>query len=100
MINRVRWAGTLVVPVAIFFSSLVFAQSAKSKKEPLGLAPIIGPADNPYSPEKAEPGRLLYFDPRLSADGAVSCATCHAPKFALTDGAGVSTGIKGQKGGP
>src|SRR5207237_4320247 len=63
------------------------------------LAPIIWPADNPYSPEKVELVRLLYFDPRLSADGAVSCAACHDPKFAFTDGAAVSTGIKGQKGG-
>ena len=69
------------------------------KKEPLGLVPIIWPADNPYSPEKAELGRLLYFDPRLSADGSVSCATCHSPKFAFTDGQPVSTGIRGQKGG-
>ena len=72
---------------------------AKKVREPLGLMPVIWPADNPYTPEKAELGRLLYFDPRLSADGSVSCASCHSPKFAFTDGASVSTGIKGQKGG-
>jgi len=38
--------------------------------------PIIWPGDNPYSPLKAELGRLLFFDTRLSADGTVSCATC------------------------
>ena len=56
-------------------------------------------ADNPYSAAKAELGRLLYFDRRLSADGTVACATCHDPKFAFTDGAAFSTGIKSQKGG-
>jgi cytochrome c peroxidase len=68
-------------------------------KEPLGLLPITWPKDNPYSAAKAELGRTLYFDKRLSADGTVSCASCHDPKYAFTDGAPVSTGIRGQKGG-
>jgi len=96
---RVRWAGVLIAPVLFLSYTLAFGQSAKARKEPLGLVPVIWPADNPYSVEKAELGRLLYFDPRISADGAISCATCHDPKFAYTDGAPVSTGIKGQKGG-
>ena len=65
---------------------------------PLGLQAIVWPADNPYTPEKAELGRLLYFDPRLSADGTVSCATCHAPNYAFTDASPVSTGIAHQRG--
>ncbi len=66
---------------------------------PLGLVPVQWPADNPYSKQKVELGRLLYFDNRLSADNSVSCASCHHPKFAFADGSPVSTGIKGQKGG-
>jgi len=65
---------------------------------PLGLQPIAWPADNPYTPEKAELGHLLYFDPRLSADGSVACASCHAPNYAFTDALAVSTGIRQQKG--
>jgi len=65
---------------------------------PLGLSKIVWPRDNPYTPEKAELGRFLYFDPRLSADNSVSCATCHDPKKAFGDAAPVSTGIHGQKG--
>jgi cytochrome c peroxidase len=60
------------------------------------LAADIGPLER--SSEKAELGRLLFFDPRLSADGTIACATCHNPSFAFTDGAPVSTGIRGQKG--
>jgi cytochrome c peroxidase len=67
-------------------------------RPPLGLVEVIWPAANPYTPEKAELGRFLYFDPRLSADGTVSCATCHSPRYAFTDGAAVSTGIRGQRG--
>ncbi len=66
---------------------------------PTGLLPMVWPGDNPYTPEKAELGRLLYFDKRLSADDTVACATCHAPEHAFTDGAAVSTGIRGQHGG-
>jgi cytochrome c peroxidase len=73
--------------------------SSHPPKEPLGLLPVTWPADNPYSGEKAYLGKLLYFDKRLSADGAVSCATCHDPRYAFTDAAPVSTGIRGQKGG-
>lgn len=68
-------------------------------KVPLGLLPIAWPVENPYSPAKAELGYFLYFDKRLSADNTVACASCHDPKFAFTDGAPVSTGIRGQKGG-
>ncbi len=66
---------------------------------PLGLLPVQWPEDNPYSAEKAELGKLLYFDKRLSADNTISCATCHSPAHAFADGAPVSTGIRGQKGG-
>ncbi|HKU04544.1 MAG TPA: cytochrome c peroxidase [Bradyrhizobium sp.] len=44
------------------------------------------PAENPYSPEKAELGRQLFFDPSLSASGTIACATCHHPRLAWGDG--------------
>lgn len=84
----------LIVPVVI-----VDGQKPATVPVPLGLLPVQWPKDNPYSPEKAELGKLLYFDARLSADNTVSCASCHSPKYAFTDGAPVSTGIRGQKGG-
>jgi cytochrome c peroxidase len=66
---------------------------------PLGLLPVRYPKDNPYSADKRELGRILYYDTRLSADNTVSCATCHSPAHAFTDGKAVSEGIRGQKGG-
>jgi len=71
----------------------------KPPKPPLGLPAVQWPDDNPYSADKVELGRLLYFDKRLSSDNSVACASCHAPEKAFTDGAAVSTGISGQKGG-
>jgi cytochrome c peroxidase len=39
------------------------------------------PADNPYTPEKAALGKMLFFDSRLSRDKNISCASCHNPSF-------------------
>jgi cytochrome c peroxidase len=41
------------------------------------LPPVTFPPDNPYSDEKAELGKLLYFDTRMSGDGSISCNSCH-----------------------
>jgi cytochrome c peroxidase len=49
-------------------------------------APEIGPlpARKPPSPALVEMGRRLFFDPRMSGDGAISCASCHDPKQGFT----------------
>jgi cytochrome c peroxidase len=45
--------------------------------------------------EKVELGRLLFYDPRLSGDSTISCATCHQPEHAFTDGREQAVGIGG-----
>ena len=59
---------------------------------------IYVPAANPITKGKYELGRQLYFDPRVSLDGTVSCATCHNPAKGWTDSMPVSIGIDGQAG--
>jgi cytochrome c peroxidase len=44
-------------------------------------ASIPFPAQNPYTPEKAALGKMLFFDPRLSRDQNLNCASCHNPSF-------------------
>jgi cytochrome c peroxidase len=66
---------------------------------PAGLKPLNIPADNPLTPEKIELGKQLYFDPRLSCDETVSCASCHDPKKGWSNGEAVATGVRSQKGG-
>jgi cytochrome c peroxidase len=44
------------------------------------------PPDNAYTPERAELGKRLFFDPRLSGSNWISCATCHNPALAWGDG--------------
>jgi cytochrome c peroxidase len=65
----------------------------------LGLPAVPIPKDNAWTAAKAQLGKQLYFDPRLSRDNTVSCASCHDPKLGYSNGAAVATGIDGQKGG-
>ena len=67
-------------------------------KAPLGLPPVPIPADNPPTANTIALGRRLYYDPQLSVDGTISCASCHAPQFAFSDEHPVSFGV-GKKTG-
>jgi cytochrome c peroxidase len=57
------------------------------------------PADNPTTPAKVELGNMLYFDPRLSSTGTVSCFTCHNVMEGGDDHRPTSIGVHGQLGG-
>lgn len=56
------------------------------------------PLDNPLTEEGVALGRRLFFEPRLSKGNRQSCATCHDPAKAFTDGAAVSVGAGGNPG--
>jgi cytochrome c peroxidase len=45
-----------------------------------------------FSPQQTDLGRYLFFDPILSGDGSMSCASCHNPDKGFTDGRGRSVG--------
>ena len=70
---------------------------------PLGLSQgagqIKGLDKNPLTRAKIELGRQLYFDPRLSADSTVSCASCHNPAEGYSAHTKTGVGIRGQLGG-
>lgn len=59
--------------------------------------PMI-PKNNPQSVQKIELGKMLFFDPRLSIDGTISCNSCHNVMLGGEDRRSVSVGVKGQKG--
>ena len=73
-----------IVAGAVLMTSPAMAGSLA----PLGPAPV--PEQNPLTPEKIELGKKLFFDRRLSGDGTMSCATCHDPERAYTDGLDIS----------
>lgn len=100
-----RWVRGMLIAAALLLIGGVLsrsvAQGPYKSTLPLGLQEEAAyiPPDNPLTSEKISLGRQLYFDGRLSADGTVSCATCHAPDKGFSDGRSTSTGIKGQVGG-
>jgi len=56
------------------------------------------PIDNPMTVEGVELGRRLFFDPILSVDSTMACASCHIPDASFTDYKAVSIGFNGSEG--
>jgi cytochrome c peroxidase len=54
----------------------------------------MGTAEYPITPERVALGRLLFFDPRISLDGTVSCSKCHQPYLYGTDALAKPVGVK------
>jgi cytochrome c peroxidase len=64
---------------------------------PLGLAARELPKDNPLTPQRVALGRRLFFDPILSEDNTVACASCHRPDRGFASPDGTPRGIRAQK---
>jgi cytochrome c peroxidase len=71
------------------------AKAAGLEPIPYGLQPV---SDNPITREKIELGKMLFFDPRLSASGVISCNTCHNLGTGGDDNMPTSVGHGWQKG--
>ena len=100
--------------IILFWISLVLLASACRKEEPTPVTlpetdeyvlripvgfPLPGiPADNALTKSRVALGKMLFYDPVLSADSTRSCASCHAPQLAFADSTAVSLGIGGRAG--
>jgi cytochrome c peroxidase len=91
-------AAAMFVLLAAGLLPVIRAADGQIVKIPAGLKPLDIPEDNPVTPEKIELGKQLYFDPRLSRDNTISCASCHDPKKGWSNGEAFATGVRGQKG--
>ena len=65
---------------------------------PLPPSPPV-PLSNLQTPAKVALGKKLFFDPKLSVNGSISCAFCHMPKAGFADPRPVSIGVGGKRGG-
>jgi len=63
----------------------------------LGDLQLVAADGNELTAQKAELGKALFFDPRLSQSGKMSCASCHHADKAFTDGQAFSTKDNGGK---
>lgn len=91
----------------LLFTCLLFFACEKELPEPPvepllavpeGFPVPVFPEGNELTPERWALGKRLFFDPILSSDGMVSCASCHLPERAFTDGKTVSTGVEERLG--
>ena len=62
-----------------------------------GLKTALPAVRDGFTPQQIDLGRYLFFDPVLSGDGTVSCATCHNPDKGFSDGLKTSVGIDQSK---
>ncbi|HEX2841580.1 cytochrome c peroxidase [Hyphomicrobium sp.] len=97
------------IGLAALYMALAGLVGPIATADPLGLAHVSQeikdkyrrpdaipyPKSNPYHPAKAELGKRLFFDPRLSSTRTVSCATCHNPAFDWSDGLARGIGVTG-----
>ena len=89
----------------IYFLIALSCESSNNQNETIGeIAPyqidkpahfpaISIPADNPMSAEKVALGEALFFDPILSSDTTISCASCHFAGYAFSDTVALSLGV-------
>jgi cytochrome c peroxidase len=85
--NIVVWAAFSGIP------AVSMAAVAAGQADPY-LRPAVAPAPagNQLTPARAELGKVLFFDPRLSGSNWISCATCHNPGLGWADGLPKSVG--------
>jgi cytochrome c peroxidase len=102
--RQLRLLGAVLVS-ALGGCGLSGTTMTEGRKTGLVLAPIAGldvlvpvPDDNPLTLEAVALGERLFFDPRLSADGTIRCASCHQPEHGFSDTARISRGVYGRRG--
>ena len=81
----------------LLFTLTSTGEKVKLIETPLGFPKINVPNDNPITKAKIDLGEKLFFEKLLSRDSSISCASCHNPSYAFTDGLQKARGIKNRK---
>jgi len=86
-----------LVAVAMMAVAVLYGAAVKSSRgaEP---PPYAGPFGIPTTAREVALGHKLFFEPRLSADNTIACATCHHPRHGWGDGRELAVGINGSVG--
>lgn len=76
--------------------SLLLLAGVVSQSIAQALPPVPFPAENQFSQEKSDLGKILFWDEQLSSDNTMSCGSCHQPAAAGTDArGGTNPGVDG-----
>ena len=93
------WSYSLLICGLFFGSCLQHEETSDARiklMKPETLPEVSDPIDNPSSSSKIKLGKLLFFDPIMSGERDVACATCHHPNHGYTDGLDLSIGVGGK----
>ena len=101
--SRIRWFALLLTIILVSVTYLVSAPgkvqvNAEALQMFAPLPVVMTSPDNPVTDAKVTLGRILYYDPRLSANQKISCNTCHPLDAYGAQSTSVSTGFKHQQG--
>ncbi|MEX0812108.1 MAG: cytochrome c peroxidase [Chitinophagales bacterium] len=101
----------LLIPVVIFNScekdppdkddnngEYTYDPTPYNLERPQSFPPLEIPSDNPLTEEGIKLGRMLFYDPILSVDSTIACASCHKQENAFTDPRRFSQGVHGTEG--
>ncbi len=75
-----------------------FQSIAYNFETPANFPPMPEPADNPLTKPGVDLGRMLFYDPILSSDSTISCASCHGIENSFADNKRFSVGVDGAIG--
>jgi len=92
--NQTAWLVSLIL---LGFSCSHEVPSIERNGLPAGWPPISEVEDNPYNGARAALGKELFFETKLSAQGNVSCGTCHQPDRAWTVSEALVMGTEGTR---
>src|SRR5207253_6591987 len=101
---RIAWTWLLLAPLALTAAEPTLPRDTLPARlsldgVPLGLdKPVPVPADNPFNDIKVTLGRKLFFDPILSHDKTIACASCHRPDHGFASPDPRAVGIGGKRG--
>jgi cytochrome c peroxidase len=104
-VKNCLWAATIIYITALMMNACNGGKEQSDEAvtsqemiiEEVGALPdtFISPKDNPTTPQKVELGRLLFYDPILSGQKDVSCASCHHPAYGYAESQQISIGVNG-----
>lgn len=99
---HLRYTLNLMLGMAVLISTSAAQandglENYRQQFEPLPHLPPL-PANNSLTAEKVELGNMLFFEPRISSSGVISCATCHNPALGWSDRIPRAVGHNGQIG--
>lgn len=85
------------IALTLAIASGMWMMEVRADSNALGL-PSLEPLQDPRLALKVKLGQKLFFDKNLSRDGTTSCASCHVPDRAFSDGLRVAKGVAGRSG--